>query len=163
MAQADNSKRSKRARVLRASDVIPPFDKDVSPGNEPGNGDKEQIPENPRGQQPENEPKVRHAQETESGGGDKSLAEPLAAVPEIPTYDLGENILAEYRQAASRRRKGPGQVETEPRTSPERAAETAHVVEPPSQDLAELQRIVAEIVARDIDRLCRQPGRPPQG
>jgi hypothetical protein len=163
VAQADNNKRSKRARVLRAADVIPPFDKDVSPVKEPGNGDKESTPSEASGQQPQREPKVRRTRETGSGGGDRSLAEQPAVVPEIPTYDLGENVLAEHRQAASRRRKAPGQAEMEPQARSEHAAAIAHVVEPPSQDLAELQRIVAEIVARDIERLCRQPSRPPHG
>lgn len=160
VVQADDNKRSKRARVLRAADVIPPFDKDVSPVNEPGSGDKESMPSEGGEQQPEHEPKVGRAQETGSSE-DRNVVEQPVIVPEIPTYDLTGNVLAEHRQAASRRRKAPGQVQPEPQARPGRAGVTTHVVEPPSQDLTELQRIVAEIVARDIERLCRQPSRPP--
>jgi hypothetical protein len=108
-----------RRRVLRATDVIPPFDK--------------------------------NAQNVEDGG-------------EIPSYDLAENILAEQRRAAGRRRRGPGRVGAGPRACP---SEGDHSGSPlhASQDLLELQRVVAEIVARDIERLCRKPdrGRVPTG
>jgi len=160
VAQAENNKKSKRARVLRATDVIPPFDKEVLPAGEADNGDRTSAPGETEGRPPQDEARVGGALETTSAGSDESQTEQPAAVPEIPMYDLGENILAEHRQAASRRRKAPGQVETETPTRFEHATVTAHVVEPPSQDLAELQLIVAEIVARDIERLCRQPSAP---
>ena len=80
----------------------------------------------------------------------------------IPTFDLADNMLAEHRQMAARRRKAPSQLQTEPETRTERHV-MSHVVEPPSQDLREVQRVVAEIVARDIQRLCSRPGRPPRG
>jgi len=74
---------------------------------------------------------------------------------EIPSYDLAENILAEQRRAAGRRRRGPGRVEDEPvAVAPVGATHAS-----PVQDLPELQRVVAEIVARDIERLCRGPDR----
>jgi hypothetical protein len=80
----------------------------------------------------------------------------------IPIYDLAENILAEQRRAAGRRRRGPGRAEEEPAAS---SANTGVSVAAPawaSGDLAELQRLVAEIVAHDIERLCRRPERPAQ-
>ena len=100
-------------KVLRAMDVIPPFDKSARP--------------------------------REDG-------------MEIPSYDLAENILAEQRRAAGRRRRGPGRVEDEPAApAPVGAKNLSPLLA--SQDLLELQRVVAEIVARDIERLCRRPDR----
>ena len=76
---------------------------------------------------------------------------------QIPTFDLAENILAEHRRTAARRRKAPGQGQAEPEIQPARPAVKTHVVEPPSQDLLDLHRVVAEIVAHDIERLCKKP------
>jgi len=143
--EMDQSGKPQRGRVLRATDVIPPFDKDAQP--------------------PE--------------GG-----------VEIPSYDLAENILAEQRRAAGRRRRGPGRVGAEPagpafagatgpqthtsalgRGSPTQnfalEAQSPTHASPvqgptqvlPVQDLLALQRVVAEIVARDVERLCRRPDR----
>ncbi len=120
MAEKNDNRRSKRTRILRAADVIPPFNLDVTQANEP--------------------------------------ADPA----EIPTFDLADNMLAEHRQMAARRRKAPSQMPTESQIQPERRV-MSHVVEPPSRDLREVQRVVAEIVARDIQRLCSRPGRPPCG
>jgi hypothetical protein len=78
---------------------------------------------------------------------------------EIPSYDLATNILAEQRRVASRRRRAPSQVDDPPVGSPAASVARVSVVEFPAQNLVELQQTVAEIVARDIERLCR-PNRP---
>lgn len=116
MDGTDHKDRPKRGRVLRATDVIPPFDKNAQP---PEDG------------------------------------------VEIPSYDLAENILAEQRRAAARRRRGPGRVDEEPVASAHAGAKDLSPLPSriASQDLLELQRVVAEIVARDIERLCRKPDR----
>lgn len=122
----DHDSKPKRGKVLRAADVMPPFDKSAQP---PEDG------------------------------------------VEIPSYDLAENILAEQRRAAGRRRRGPGRVEDEPVTPAPVGANHYSPVQGAkgfspllaSQDLLELQRVVAEIVARDIERLCRRPERPSAG
>jgi hypothetical protein len=135
--EMDRQDRPQRRKVLRATDVIPPFDKDSRP--------------------------------SEDG-------------LEIPSYDLAENILAEQRRAAARRRRGPG---TTPAGSsggcetrfagrriraPKRdesclgsvpdGTSCATVALSGAADLLELQRVVAEIVTRDIERLCRKPDQP---
>ena len=157
MAEIDNNRKTRPARVLRAADVIPPYNQDPSRANEP-------MLEQARLQPPKRErvgaglkPASTVAQEAGTDAGDGNSTKHRAAAPEIPTFDLAENILAEHRQAAARRRKAPSQMPAEPVTRPERPAVMTHVVEPPSQGLCELQRVVAEIVARDIQRLCRQP------
>ncbi len=80
---------------------------------------------------------------------------------EIPSYDLAQNILAEQRQAAGQRRRGPGQAGADPCARSDAAGQPrgAAPADLASQDLRDLQRVVAEIVARDIERLCRKPDR----
>jgi hypothetical protein len=80
-----------------------------------------------------------------------------AAEGDVPRYDLAENILAEQRRVASRRRRAPSQPQEEPAAPSECQGAESPTGELPSEDLPELQRIVAEIVARDIERLCRRP------
>jgi hypothetical protein len=78
---------------------------------------------------------------------------------EIPSYDLAENILAEQRRAAGRRRRGPGEGGGQKTEDGGQSRRPFSVVRRPEEDLLELQRVVAEIVARDIERLCRKPDR----
>ena len=139
--EKDNSTRPKRTRVLRATDVMPPFDKLSDGAGVDGIGG-----------------------DTNADGG--PIAEktpdawqPLAFDAEVPKYDLAENILAEQRRVAARRRRSPSQVQEQPVAVPALGGVHASLDEWPSDDLSELQRIVAEIVARDIDRLCRRPAR----
>jgi hypothetical protein len=146
----------KRTRTLRARDVIPPFDKCVeSPEAESCVGPPVPPPSgNEGGSEGYFTPGV-------SDVAPASLA-PDAA--EIPAYDLAENILAEQRRAAGRRRRGPGRpVETQDLASPPSSRGSGARLSAPdlaTQDLLELQRVVAEIVAKDIARLCHRPERP---
>ena len=111
-------------RVLRAMDVIPPFDSD-STAHRP----------HPRA---------------------------------VPTLDLGEKILAEQRRMTARKRKSPSRAEVgqddirgnegiaarHGGVSPEEGADTVVVgSERGSSEQDELHQIVADIVARDIERL----------
>ncbi|MFH1719631.1 MAG: hypothetical protein ABIF19_19950 [Planctomycetota bacterium] len=69
----------------------------------------------------------------------------------IPKFDLAEQIMAEQRKIAATKRKGPGRKVEAPR-QPRKAESIASVVTPPPI-LSEQQRIIAEIVARDIEKL----------
>ncbi|MCX5646938.1 MAG: hypothetical protein NTZ17_20005 [Phycisphaerae bacterium] len=132
---------TKRTRVLRATDVIPPFGRSTPPSDN-GEADAEQ------------------AQALSSRAGDGVTVSPLLAGDgAIPAYDLADNILAEQRRAAGRRRRGPSRAPEESAALPERPAMRILAADLASQNLLELQRIVAEIVARDIERLCRRPDR----
>jgi hypothetical protein len=154
--EMSHSDKPRRSKTLRATDVIPPFDRSGSPSDH-GRTDAEQ---------PQAPPSEAGANEggTESSlapGNPGATAEPSpAACVEIPTYDLAENILAEQRRAAGRRRRGPGRTEDEPIASARATEVKASVSDLASQDLLELQRVVAEIVARDIQQLCRRPDGP---
>jgi len=151
-----------RARVLRAADVIPPFGKD---GSQPGDG--EQPGPAPSGPDAAGmSAKGRHARgvkstrEAATQAGRASLDH-----KEIPTYDLAENILAEQRRVAARRRRRPGKAEDEPVAPLVASSVTTgpqtFISEASSRDPLELQQVVAEIVARDIERLCRRPSGQP--
>ena len=164
-----NSSKRKRARVLRATDVIPPFDKSAPPSDDGGTDVGQRVgwavPTMDPPSVSQHPPLAGDSEGgAESGSGPVGAGETAKPLPadgvEIPTYDLAENILAEQRRAAGRRRRGPGRVEDEPITPPRGTGVRMFIPEPASQDLPELQRIVAEIVARDIERLCKRPDRP---
>jgi hypothetical protein len=149
--EANQSGKAKRIRVLRARDVIPPFDRCVPPAD-----------------QSEIEAGLPQAEPVRATDGEGCLVpadapgvtEPLPVDDgQIPAYDLAENILAEQRRVAGRRRRRLSRAE-EPVVSPGETATRTTIPDLGSQDLLELQRIVAEIVARDIERLCRKPDRP---
>ncbi len=147
----NHSAKPKRARVLRATDVMPPFDKGTSPANG-GAADAE----------PSGSVSAELADAGKHVANDEAVSKVgqlLADPAEIPTYDLAENILAEQRRVASRRRRAPGRAPAEPAAPPEPAHPAVSMAAPLPQDLPELQRVVAEIVARDIARLCHRPDR----
>jgi hypothetical protein len=73
---------------------------------------------------------------------------------EIPSFDLAEEIMAEQRKITAIRRKAPGQKTEAQRLKPETQI-VDHIIEQPKPLLSEQERIIAEIVARDIERLCR--------
>jgi hypothetical protein len=138
--EVNHNSKPKRTRILRATDVIPPFGKSTPPLD---NGEAGVEP-----------PQVMSAQMGEGG----VTAGPLpTGAGEVPAYDLAENILAEQRRAAGRRRRGPGRME--PAAVLKRPGAKVSTSDWASQGLLELQRIVAEIVASDIERLCRRPDR----
>jgi hypothetical protein len=70
---------------------------------------------------------------------------------EIPKFDLAEEIMAEQRRITAIRRKAPGQ-KTEAQRSEPQAQPVGYATEQP---LSEQDKIIAEIVARDIEKLCR--------
>ncbi len=157
MDEKNRSSKAKRIRVLRAMDVMPPFDKST-PSSDPGATD---VP-GPQFRLP-GPAEMKKAREECVPGGIGPTARPLPRDGAgIPIYDLAENILAEQRRAAGRRRRGPGRAEEEPVAVSADAGVRVSAPDWASGDLPELQRIVAEIVARDIERLCRRPERPAQ-
>lgn len=124
MDEMSSRMRANMEKVLRAMDVIPPFDND-------------------------------------EGSRRRAKA--------VPTLDLGEKILAEQRRLTARKRRAPGTTEVERETAPEeesaarvgqdlvgeeQAAAMFLRSDRATDEVAELHRIVADIVARDIERLC---------
>lgn len=159
MDKTDLSEKPTRAQVLRAADVIPPFDRDDS---QAANGEQS----GPSGPDTAGmSGKGRHGRGVKSTREAADRAEEPLGATEIPAYDLAENILAEQRRVATRRRRGPGKTADEPAASLVAPSFTTRpktfASELSSRDLVELRQVVAEIVARDIERLCRRPSRPP--
>jgi hypothetical protein len=79
-------------------------------------------------------------------GINKEKVEILEETPEIPHFDLAEEIMAEQRKITAIRRKAPGKKTEAQRSEPQVQ---------PTPELPEQEKIIAEIVTRDIERLCR--------
>ncbi len=139
MDETNVNGKSRRARVLRASDVIPPFDKNVAQA---------------KGVAADTEPIGSASAKPSPGRGVTLLKE---APVEVPTYDLAENLLAGQRRIASRRRRAPGHGEEEPVVRLGQVRPRNVTADRSPEDLLALRQIVAEIVARDIERLRRGP------
>ncbi|MDD5328174.1 MAG: hypothetical protein PHY02_10245 [Phycisphaerae bacterium] len=77
----------------------------------------------------------------------------LREKPEIPSFNLAEDIMSEQRKITAIRRKAPGQ-RTETLSSTPRTQPTDYTTEQEKPAPAEQEKIIAEIVARDIERLC---------
>ena len=73
---------------------------------------------------------------------------------EIPKFDLAEQIMAEQRKVTAIRRKAPGKKTKTPDLQP-RIQSAVCVVRQPARTLPEKEQIIAEIVARDIEKLYR--------
>jgi hypothetical protein len=82
--------------------------------------------------------------------------------PEIPSFDLAGEIMAEQRRITAIRRRAPGGKTDVQRLKPE-VQPVEHIIEEPKSALSESrkgylteqEKIIAEIVARDIEWLCR--------
>jgi len=71
----------------------------------------------------------------------------------IPQFDLAEQIMAEQRKNASVRRKGPDRRVGAPKEK-RKVEPVGHTIET-QPALPEQEQIIAEIVARDIKKLCK--------
>ena len=82
---------------------------------------------------------------------------------DIPRFDLAEDIMAEHRRLTTGRRKGPaGPVPVDITPVPRQSAPLPAVKKPSRSRYgfsegfnAASDPVIADIVARDIDRLCR--------
>ena len=73
--------------------------------------------------------------------------------PEIPTFDLAEDIMAAQRKITAVRRKAPT-PKTENLHQPIRASIIGHTIERPMSVTSQQEQIISDIVRRDIERLC---------
>jgi len=123
-----------RADILRARDTMPPYAKTDS--------------------------KLSHLEQVDKNANHSAAPEindiaPIPAVqhnnPEIPKFDLAEDIMAEQRRITAIKRKAPGKkIETVSKLSTNGSATLLQWPKSPEQE-----QIIAEIVARDIEKLCR--------
>ena len=139
-----------RANILRARDIIPPF------GPEKQESDQKAVPEI-------EQPETVVNEEIKPSEPPKKAPIEIRSIPEfeeilsdsagqdIPQFNLGEEILSEQRKVSSSKRRAPG---TEPQAQKqESAALPAMPVSPPAPapPASPQQRIIAEIIARDIE------------
>jgi hypothetical protein len=142
MSKADGNKKAGDTRrrgkgdVLRAEDIIP-----AKGGSKKTKTAKKKTSSSKKGAGPA---KDMPAEPTDKGQKES----------EIPKFDLAEQILAEQRKVASARRKGPGKT-VEPARKEQEAEPVDYLGEQPTPMALERQQIIADIVARDIERLCR--------
>ncbi len=128
--------------VLRAMDVIPPFDSHSA-------SDRPSL-----GRAPGGSPALPMCAVRES--------EPRPDDQGVPTLDLGEKILAEQRRRTTRKRRAPGTREAPPDLPrKDEVVSTERLAESSGSDLTELQQLVSDIVARDIARLYEGVERSP--
>jgi hypothetical protein len=120
--------------ILRASDIIPPY-------NTERNGAKEE-----------------QAGKKEAEAAKRDDAKPLETKEigegriEIPRFDLAEEIMSEQRKITAIKRKSPEKkMEAEARPAVE---SFRYALEPQRLTASGQEDIIAEIVARDIKRLC---------
>jgi len=128
--------------VLRAGDMAPPY------GDKTGTSKKKTSRK-----------KTSASKKTLKKAGAKRKTTKASAArsnaSDIPQLDLDRQILAKQRKVTSVRRKGPG-------AKSKASAETGEIASPGRRairvvpELPEQDRIIAEIVARDIERLCRR-------
>jgi hypothetical protein len=74
--------------------------------------------------------------------------------PEVPRFDLAEEIMAEQRKVTAIKRKGPG-AKVKVGETERQAGAVGYKIQHPREQSGETERLIAEIVARDIERLCR--------
>jgi len=156
-----------RADILRARDVMPPYDEKARESTDSQYTDKDTnrsaaIAETPTA----NPPKVCEdaapipIETVEHKTAESPMVTTVNHEPavtnqhekhEIPKFDLAEEIMAEQRRITAIKRKAPGK-KTEAQRSEPQAQPVGYTTEQP---LSEQEKIIAEIVARDIEKLCR--------
>lgn len=73
---------------------------------------------------------------------------------EIPRFDLAEKIMAEQRKVTAIRRKAPDK-EDETKAKELKLESINYTIKQPTLVSSEQEQIIAEIVARDIRKMCR--------
>lgn len=71
----------------------------------------------------------------------------------IPRFDLAEEIMAEQRKITAMRRKSPGETKAE--SHEKESLSTGYIIGQPAPRWPEQEQIISEIVARDIEKLCK--------
>ena len=142
--------------VLRAEDIVPPYGEDAGRNGSPQKaktGGNEALPSQKKGKQV-SAGKSPVAGRTPAKGRGAGTQDEARQGSGIPTFDLGQQILAEQRKVAAVKRKGPGMRGAAPVRVPQ-AQPASDADGRPGAELSEQDQIITEIVARDIGRLCR--------
>lgn len=104
---------------------------------------------------PQRRPDILRAKDIIPGGGGEKISQ-----IDVPQFDLAEDIMAEQRRLTAIRRKGPGGPAPIPLTTPQLSSDLPSASRC-SDDGGAFEEIgagwdpiIADIVARDIQRLC---------
>jgi hypothetical protein len=157
VSNTDNNKQGD-ADVLRAEDILPPYNKDKHRGQDLPTtqaGQRKDI-SSQKGQKQILKEEISSVSVSQTQHAETFAIEPDDAVQEaneIPKFDLAEQIMAEQRKITAVRRKAPSRKTKTPDLPP-RIESTGYAVELP-RALLEKELIIAEIVARDIEKLYR--------
>ncbi len=151
-----NSDRQDEDDTLRAGDITPPYDneEDLKQGHQKDKADNKKdssaqkkrhletsIPQNSNNSLKPSEDSEgrRHGNEHQKGA--------------IPKFDLAEDIMAEQRKISAARRRAPNK-KFQVQSYQEQVQYTGFLSSLPAPVLSEQEQIIAEIVARDIYKLC---------
>lgn len=135
-----------RADVLRARDVMPPYKQEPKPEEV---NEETTSPGSPTEISPQRE-------ETSHEDAKETPAKPASTQQdkgEIPRFDLAEKILAEQRKITTVRRKAPSERK-EAEGQRAGGGPIGRAGGQPAGEKSYEEEIVAEIVARDIEKLC---------
>ncbi len=156
MSNTSNNKQDD-TDVIRAEDIVPPYEEKHREQDLPAKqasrtkdilsqeGQKQTLKEEASSL---SESRPQHVETGATEPGDVVLQ-----INEIPKFDLAEQIMAEQRKITAIRRKAPGQKSKTPDQRP-RIQSTGYAIKPPPT-LSQKELIIAEIVARDIEKLYR--------
>ena len=145
--------------VLRADDIVPPYNEEKRR--------EQDLPTNQAGRTEDISSQDGQKQTWKEAASSLSASRPQHAetaatepdnvvqkTSKIPKFDLAEQIMAEQRKITAIRRKAPGQKTKTPDQRP-RIQSTDYAVKQPDSALSQKELIIAEIVARDIEKLYR--------
>ena len=136
MGKVDANKKND-ADVLRAKDVIPPYNKNVRQEQ------KQSVKEN-ISQDIESKKKVK---DILPGKPEDTIRQKV----KIPKFDLANQIMSEQRKVASIKRKAPNK-KTSVINLKQKVGATGYAIKPPLI-LPQQEQIIVEIVKRDIQKL----------
>ena len=122
--QTDGDSLQAKKDILRAGDIMPPYKKT-------GQEDKSRKPSKEKTAEPA-------STEQEKGG--------------MPRFDLAEEIMAEQRKISAIKRKAPGK-KIEAQKAEKEVEPVSYTMGPSTPAQPYQQKIIAEIVARDIEKL----------
>lgn len=156
MSDTDKNKQDD-TNILRVEDIVPPYNKEKHREQYlpiTKTGQRKDVPSQDGQNQTLKKASIpisiSNAQNAETAVTESAGV--VQKTNEIPKFDLAEQIMAEQRKITAIRRKGPGQKTKFPDRQPQ-IKSTGYAIEPPQRVLLEKDLIIAEIVARDIEKL----------
>jgi hypothetical protein len=158
--------------VLRADDIVPPYKKEYHheqdlPATQAGRRKDLSSQDGRKQTLKETTPSLSASRPQHVETGASEPGDVVQQVNEIPKFDLAEQIMAEQRKITAIRRKAPGKPQRLPSQdgaagqkskAPDqrpRIQSTGYVVMQQPPALSQKEQIIAEIVARDIEKLYR--------